>query len=192
MYNTSSEYKSAIRKNSRYFSWGGRIKTNKGNEIPYTSRNIVGQKPKITRSCSGSTALELGSVYASEFTIDLNFKEEIDRYSLYDGEITLYSYVSKSGTQAGPFEVIPMGIFEISEATRASRTISIKAYDYMLRFDKTFVGNKTEKTPFEWLAYACEKCNIKLGVSSTVVSKMANGETKFSYTIIIYSINYFS
>lgn len=182
MYNTSSEYKSAIRKNSRYFSWGGRIKTNKGNEIPYTSRNIVGQKPKITRSCSGSTALELGSVYASELTIDLNFKEEIDRYSLYDGEITLYSYVSKSGTQAGPFEVIPMGIFEISEATRASRTISIKAYDYMLRFDKTFVGNKTEKTPFEWLAYACEKCNVKLGVSSTVVSKMANGETKFSYT----------
>lgn len=182
MYNTSSEYKSAIRKNSRYFSWGGRIKTNKGNEIPYTSRNIVGQKPKITRSCSGSTALELGSVYASEFTIDLNFKEEIDRYSLYEGEITLYSYVSKSGTQAGPFEVIPMGIFEISEATRASRTISIKAYDYMLRFDKTFVGNKTEKTPFEWLAYACERCDVQLGVLSTVVSKMANGETKFSYT----------
>lgn len=182
MYNTSSAYKSAIRKNSRYFSWGGRIKTNKGNEIPYTSRNIVGQKPKITRSCSGSTALELGSVYASELTIDLNFKEEIDRYSLYEGEITLYSYVSKSGTQAGPFEVIPMGIFEISEATRASRTISIKAYDYMLRFDKTFVGNKTEKTPFEWLAYACERCDVQLGVSSTVVSKMANGETKFSYT----------
>lgn len=182
MYNTSSAYKSAIRKNSRYFSWGGRIKTNKGNEISYTSRNIVGQKPKITRSCSGSTALELGSVYASEFTIDLNFKEEIDRYSLYEGEITLYSYVSKSGTQAGPFEAIPMGIFEISEATRASRTISIKAYDYMLRFDKTFVGNKTEKTPFEWLAYACERCNVQLGVSSTVVSRMANGETKFSYT----------
>lgn len=182
MYDTTNEYKSAIRKNSRYFSWGGRITTNQGVEIPYTNRSIVGQKPKITRSCSGSTALELGSVYASELSIELVIDEEIDRYSLYDGEMTVYSYVSRTGIKDGPFEVIPMGIFTISEATRTRSSVSIKAYDYMLKFDKTFVGNKTEKTPYEWLLYACERCDVSIGVSRTDISRMANGTTKFSYT----------
>ena len=36
-----------------------------------------------------------------------------------------------------------MGIFEVSEANRTAHVLELKAYDYMLRFDRDFNGFET-------------------------------------------------
>ena len=40
----------------------------------------------------------------------------------------------------GSYEAVPMGIFEVSEANRTAHVLELKAYDYMLRFDRDFNG----------------------------------------------------
>ena len=40
--------------------------------------------------------------------------------------------------EGGGFEEVPMGVFEVGEANRTARCLELKAYDYMLRFEKSF------------------------------------------------------
>ena len=54
-----------------------------------------------------------------------------------------------------------MGIFEISEANRTIKCLSIKAYDYMLRFEKSFKDIVSSGTAYELLSLACEKCDVE-------------------------------
>lgn len=58
---------------------------------------------------------------------------DIDRYTFDEAEVRIYFHlVLPDGTE----ESIPMGIFEVSEANRHIKTLELKAYDYMLRFEK--------------------------------------------------------
>ena len=41
-----------------------------------------------------------------------------------------------------------MGIFEVSEANRTAHVLELKAYDYMLRFDRDFNGFETIGTAY--------------------------------------------
>lgn len=51
-------------------------------------------------------------------------------------EVKLYFHLYLAD---GTIESIPMGVFEVSEANRHIRTLELKAYDYMLRFEKNLV-----------------------------------------------------
>ncbi len=42
-----------------------------------------------------------------------------------------------------------MGIFEVSEANRLVKCLELKAYDYLLRFDKSFNGFETVGTAWD-------------------------------------------
>lgn len=65
--------------------------------------------------------------------VGYNSVSEIDRYTLDEAKVRLcYSLTLADGT----IETIPMGIYEITEANRGVRTLEIKGYDYMLRFEK--------------------------------------------------------
>ena len=88
MYEVSERYRRAIRSHSRKFDWYGTITTAAGRTYHFTVKDIVKGSGTLTRSCSGSTSLEIGSVYAAELTISLFLN--IDRYSLYDGVIDLF------------------------------------------------------------------------------------------------------
>ncbi len=79
MYNVSEQYKTAIRGHSRKFDWYGTITTTAGKVYHFTTKDIVKGSGSITRSCSGSTSLELGSVYAAE--LDISLFLDVDRYS---------------------------------------------------------------------------------------------------------------
>lgn len=59
---------------------------------------------------------------------------DIARYTLDDAEVRIYFHLILSD---GTEETIPMGVFEVSEANRHIKTLELKAYDYMLRFEKT-------------------------------------------------------
>ena len=64
---------------------------------------------------------------------------------------------------SGEYEEVPLGVFEICEANVTRNCVVIKAYDYMLRFDKA-CGRRSviNGTAFDLLSLACEKCGVVL------------------------------
>ena len=200
MYEVSDKYKQAIRSHSRKSEWRGTITTTAGRVYHFTNKEIVRGSGTLTRSCAGSTSLELGSVYAAE--LDISLFLNVDRYSMYDAVIDLY-YVSyfrtkrrwndliastwnslRTTTWVAPYETeeIPMGRFVVSEATRTLTILQLKAYDHMLRFEKNLVNSGNTRTPYEWLQFACEACKVPLGVSEQDVAVMPNGTKRLSWT----------
>ena len=200
MYEVSEQYKTAIRRQTRKYDWYGTITATNGKVYHFTTKDIVKGSGSITRSCAGSTSLELGSVYAAE--LDISLFLDVDRYSLYDAVIDL-SFVCQNSVKRlwndligqtwnalrttrwndkGTAETIPMGRFVVSEATRTMTVLQIKAYDNMLKFDKKMKNSGTVRTPYEWLRYACDACNVPLGVSEEAVAAMPNGARRLSWT----------
>ena len=171
MYPTSEEYKTAIKKNSRKFYWTGNIILKDETTIPFTNKDILKGSGYIHRSCSGSSELEIGTVYAGEFGISLF--SNIDRYSLEDSKLELFYHQE---LESKKIETIPMGIFDVTEANRSKKILELKGYDYMLRFDKNFPVTDTFGTAFELLTLSCEKCKVELGMTEDDVKVFVNGE----------------
>ncbi|WBW49410.1 hypothetical protein O6R05_05215 [Peptoniphilus equinus] len=170
MYSTSDGYKVAIKKNSRKFYWTGNIILKDETIIPFTNKNILKGSGYIHRSCSGSSELEIGTVYASEFGISLF--SNIDRYSLENSRLELFYHQELDN---GTIESIPMGIFDVTEANRSKKILELKGYDYMLRFDKAFPLTDTFGTAFELLSLSCEKCKVEFGMTEEELSTFVNG-----------------
>ncbi|MDU2375009.1 hypothetical protein [Anaerococcus vaginalis] len=171
MYPTSNEYKTVIKKNSRKFYWTGNVILKDETTITFTNKDILKGSGYIHRSCSGSSELEIGTVYAGEFGISLF--SDIDRYSLEDSKLELFYHQELENKN---IETIPMGIFDVTEANRSKKILELKGYDYMLRFDKNFPVTDTFGTAFELLTLSCEKCKVELGMTEDEVKAFVNGE----------------
>lgn len=180
MFEVSEKFKNAVRQNTRKYEWYGTITTKAGKVYKFTAKDIVKGSGYIKWQCCNSTEIELGTVYAAEMGISLF--SEIDRYTLEDAAIRLYYSLTLSD---GTVETIPMGIFEVSEANRKVRTLEIKAYDYMLRFEKTLKLESSSGTPYQFLKAACDACKVELAQTVAEISALPNGKT----TLGIYSDN---
>lgn len=180
MYAVSDAYKEAIQDNTRSYYWTGKIALADGTEYPFENKDIVKGSGYVTRQCCASSEIELGTVYAAELGITL--LTSIDRYSLTGAIITLSFHLDIGN---GTYEEVPIGIFEISEANRTVKCLEIKAYDYMLRFDKDFDATVTNGTAYDLLALACETCKVELANTKEELSAMPNG----SFTLGVYTEN---
>ena len=78
-----------------------------------------------------------------------------------------------------------MGIFEVTEANRNIKTLELKAYDYMLRFEKTLKLESSSGTPYQFLKAACDACKVELSQTVAEISSLPNGKT----TLGIYTDN---
>ena len=69
MYPVSQRFLHTINENARRFYWTGTITTTAGQTYDFENKDIVKGSGYITRSCCGSSEIELGSVYAAELGI---------------------------------------------------------------------------------------------------------------------------
>lgn len=180
MYPVSNEFKKAIQDNTRSFYFEGSITTKSGITYPFRNKDIVKGSGYITNQCCGNDEIEIGSVYAAEMGITLY--SDIDRYTLEGAEVRISFFLDIGN---GVYEEVPMGIFEVSEADRTINCLSIKAYDYMLRFDKDFKNTVSSGSAFELLSLACEKCKVELAHTEDEIKSWKNG----SILLGIYSEN---
>ncbi|WP_010651581.1 hypothetical protein [Oceanobacillus massiliensis] len=174
MYAVSEQFKNAIQDNTRSYYWDGKITTKDGREFSFTNEEIVKGSGYISNQCSGSTEIEIGSVYAAELGITLF--SNIDRYSLENGTIELFFHLEIA---LDVYETVPMGVYEITEANRTVKCLEIKAYDYMLRFDKSFSFEVSNGTPHDFIALACEKCGVEMAQTKEEIDSMPNGAFVF-------------
>lgn len=175
MYPVSKEFLQAVQENTRKFYWSGRITTKAGNVYEFENEDIVKGSGYIASQCCGSTEIELGTVYASEMGITLF--SEIDRYTLEGAKVEMIYHLLIA---ADIYEQIPMGVFEVSEANRTLHCLEIKAYDYMLRFEKSFNGFETVGNAYAFLALCCKACDVELAHTQAEIEGMPNGSEMLS------------
>lgn len=180
MFEVSEKFKNAVRQNTRKYEWSGTITTKSGVVHEFGAEDIVKGSGYIKRQCCSDTEIELGTVYAAEMGISLF--SQIDRYTLEDAAVRLYYSLT---LMDGTVERIPMGIFEVTEANRKVRTLELKGYDYMLRFEKSLKLESSSGTPYQFLKAACTACKVEMAQSVSEINALANGTT----TLGIYSDN---
>lgn len=171
MYSTSATFQTKIKEKVRIFHWSGVINT--PIPISFSDDDII--TGALTRAIAGQ-ALEIGSVYSSQLTLELDISAS--RYELYNKTITLNVQLD------GASDVIPMGVFTITEALQSVGHISITAFDSMIKFDDVVFNaslNNSIQSPYAWLAQACSECGVTLGMTSAQVEILPNGRRKTGF-----------
>lgn len=180
MYPVSDGFLRAVKSNTRKYFWTGTIVTRGGMTYEFGAKEIVKGSGYISRQCCGSTEIELGTVYAAEMGITL--LSDIDRYTLEDALVTLVFHLVLAD---GSVEEVPMGVFEVSEANRLAKCLELKAYDFMLRFDKSFNGFETVGTAYDFIALCCKRCKVEFANKRAEIDAMPNG----GVTLSVYTEN---
>ena len=180
MYPVSNAFLTAVKANTRKYYWTGRITTTAGTVYNFDQEDMVRGSGYITSQCCGSTEIELGTVYAAEMGISLF--SEINRYTLEDAIVELFYHLQIAG---GSYETIPMGIFEVSEANRKAKCLEIKAYDYMVRFEKNFSALESIGNAYDFMVLCSNACDVTLAQDRATIEAMPNGSENLS----IYSDN---
>ena len=178
MYNASATFNNLIKSSERMFIYSGEITTTGGDTYEFDGSNI--RSGSINRSISGDK-LEIGTVYSSEFKCEL-IGMEVSRYELYNGTITLN--VELDGAE----DVIPMGVYIISEINQTADKLSIKAYDRMIKFDDVKFSAATYNQilmPYEWLTTMCTACGVTLGMTQDEVEALPNGLRKSGFADVV-------
>ncbi|MFR7985669.1 MAG: hypothetical protein ACLU9N_08910 [Clostridia bacterium] len=175
MYPVSEAFLQAVQGNTRKYYWTGKITTVAGVEYSFTQEDIVKGSGYITAQCCGNSEIELGAVYAAEMGISLFL--DIDRYTLEDAKVELSYHLRLAD---GSHEAVPMGIFEVSEANRTAHVLELKAYDYMLRFDRDFNGFETIGTAYGMMALCGTACGVELVQSQAEIEALPNGSELLS------------
>lgn len=175
MYPVSEAFLEAVQENTREFFWTGSIETKKGVVYEFEKADIVKGSGYITSQCCGNAEIEIGTVYAAELGISLF--SSIDRYTLEGATVRIFYHLQLAGVT---YETVPMGIFEVSEANRTRRCLEIKAYDYMLRFEKHSNGFETVGNAYALLSLCCKACNVELAHTQEEIEAMPNGAEMLS------------
>ena len=193
MYPVSSAFLNAVKANNRKYYWTGKITTTAGTIYNFDQADMVKGSGYITSQCCGSTEIELGTVYAAEMGISLF--SEINRYTLEDAIVELFYHLkisnSRSSTDLDPnydqsieadgiYETIPMGIFEVSEANRKAKSLEIKAYDYMVRFEKNFTALESIGNAYDFMTLCATACSVTLAQDRETIEAMPNGSENLS------------
>ena len=127
MYQTSNEYKVAIKRSVIQYNIRGTV-----NGIPITKDNVLKNSLYITNKCASKNRVEIGSVYVGELNVVLLM--DLDPYSLRGKEISF-----DCGVKVGnDYEWIPRGKFIIDDATKTALETSIKEVrDVIAKEDST-------------------------------------------------------
>ena len=175
MYPVSEAFLRAVQENTRRYYWTGRITTKGGAVYPFGYEDIVKGSGYIFAQCCGSAEIELGTVYAAEMGVTLF--SQVDRYTLDGAKVELFYHLRVEG---GGFEEVPMGIFEVSEANRRLHCLELKAYDYMLRFEKSFNGFESVGNAWAFLELCCKACGVEMENTRAEIEGMPNGRELLS------------
>jgi hypothetical protein len=180
MYSASATFNTLIKAKERTFTYSGSIVTTGGTTYDFYGSDM--RSGKLVRSIANNS-IEVGSVYASE--LDCELALSISRYELYNGTITLNIEIE------GASDVIPMGIFTISEISQTADRLRIKAYDNMTKFDAATFSALDEtnvKMPYAWLSDMCTTCGVTLGNTSAQIGAMPNGTRKTGFADVVTDV----
>lgn len=171
MYGVSDAYKTAMHQAVQKFRLTGTVGT-----TDFTDENILAGSFSITNQCCGNNEVQIGQVYVGE--LDATFLNlPLTRYSLKGMKITPSFGLMLAD---GSYEDLPLGVFNISEASWTMSGLVVKAYDNMFLLDKKCNTRQTTGTAYEMALLATEACGLTLGTTEAEFRTFANGTETFS------------
>ena len=171
MYPVSDAYLEAIRQRSVETRWYGYIRSKIGITYYYDTSSLVEGSGKVTRQICPGKDIKIGTTCSAQLDLSLHMAQ-MDRYSLYEAEVTLFYQLRTGGSD---WETVPLGIFTVTEPPKRSLdVITLHAYDNMQKFDKPF-GVLLTGLPYVLLQYACNACGVELGSTQEEITNYTNG-----------------
>jgi len=175
LYQVSEVFLQAVQENTRHYYWKGNITTALGAVYEFGNEDILKGSGYIVNQCCSDNEMALGSVYAAE--LGLTLRSKLDRYSL-EGAVVYLEYFLEVSDET--YESIPIGYYEICEANVTPNYVALKAYDFMLRFDKNCSKNLMNGTAFDMLSLACGQCGVELQHTLEEMEQWPNATTVLS------------
>ena len=172
MYQVSQDYLIAMKKPVQRFRMTGKIGT-----VPFVDDNILKGSFSISHQCSGNEEVQIGQVYVAELSVTFMNNLHIPRYSLKDKVIKPYHGLMLNNRT---YEDVPLGVFNVAEAEWTASGVVIKAYDNMIKLDKSCNINSAIGLPYALATMACDHCGVELGTSEYEFSNFVNGSTVLS------------
>ena len=133
MINVSQAYREAVREN-REFCIADEVTFPDGSELTFSTDDLMAYS--INEATSESGKFQIGAAVIKEYSATLDNSEgKFDRYQ-FDGT----DIQAKIGLKLadGSWEYLDKGTYRIVQAKQVDLTISIKAYDNMLYFDRPY------------------------------------------------------
>lgn len=170
MYNVSEEYLEALEKGVLQFDIKGRVGL-----VNFADSNVLEGSLAVLRQCSAKNEVSIGSVYTSQLDITL-VRVSVPRNEWIGLPITIEEGLL---LEDGTYEYIPVGVFNIAEATHSMSGVVVRAYDNMAKFDKAFVLSSTTGNAYDILNYICTQCGITFGMTRAQVESLPNGTAQW-------------
>lgn len=167
MYNVSNDYINVMRSNDRPVDEVyGTLTFADGSLTPLTiNKSIIPQNSvTISRQCIDGDDLEFGGVFSHILNIKL--RSDLPRYAFYEGKIELSYRVMVNND----WEVVPLGVFTVTDAETSKNIRSLKAYDNMRLLDKPIRSSYTATTAFNLLNAVSIETGMELSFNASDVS----------------------
>lgn len=172
-YPISNALKALFASNSRQ-EVGIRVET-ASRTFELSGANIKEGSFSLNRYCSSGNYIEIGSVIAAELTITLdNSDGTYNNTEFFGAEMFVYLGTQDWSDPEAHLSSIPLGVFEVDSAPKVSRSITIKALDRCVLFDKRVVDGAISYpvSVANMVSRICDICNVTL---YTNVAALPNG-----------------
>ena len=174
MYNVSDAYKVAMKRPVQQGRVRGTLQS--GLSLYDFDENNIGKGTfSLANQCSGNDNVEIGTVYAAELSMTL-IGMDIERYSLQKSVLTPRHELR---TDNG-YEPIPLGVFTVKEANWTMNGVEIKAYDNMVKLDKSCSIKTMQGSIYTFLSMAAYACQIELAQSEDYIQSLPNGDIELT------------
>lgn len=174
MFPVSQAYIDAVFAKNRRDRLEGVITLATGSRVPFSDADLQAGTVSIDNQCVNGEELEFGAVYAGQFT--MTFRTDLDRYQLFGAVLTASYFLQLAD---GTFEELPLGRYQITEANRKGKNITVKAIDAMLSLEQAWGGSQVYGTVYELLAWICESCGVELANAPEEIEAMPNGTAHY-------------
>ena len=180
MYNVSYDYKVATHSTTQRH----RIELKLSNPyvassvpITLTDDHIEAGTLEVVNQCSDQKDLSPGAVYVGQMSVTIaNTTPYISPFlrGQWVGGLCELSFFLLVDEEAGVWEKIPMGFYEIASATWTDRGVKIVAYDFMSRFDKPIDTEIVFGIPWQIVTAICQACGVAYGQTAYDVQNYPN------------------
>ncbi|WP_394919027.1 tail fiber domain-containing protein [uncultured Robinsoniella sp.] len=162
MINTSSEYKNAIRINTKTLIKANITLANK-KTISLEGKDFMSGTTRIYDGVSSSGNFDIGSTIINKLNMSLNnMQDEYSTYDFTDAVATVFV-----GLQlADRVEWLKKGVFNADDPTSTQSIITLECLDNMAKFDKQYDGKLSFPASLQTIVnYCCSKCGVILNTN---------------------------
>lgn len=149
-----------------------RIRGSVGN-VEFTENDILSGSFTYTEQAVSGNDIKLGGVFVGQMSMTFlkSFSVRVQRGTWKGLEINV-----RIGLKIGnDWEEVPLKPYVIDDADHSASGVSVKAYDYMNKFDKNITIGGSSGTLYTFLTKACETCDVEFGMTEQEVNALPNG-----------------